>query len=115
MNAYQRRKDARRVHMTLPLGKAVVFSALTGRWVYAYGRISAKIKLMPEQMRLVSRATVNRHYHGLIDLLLVSTTGDEQIVQTSMKGLRLVNPSDKAARPWWVETRRKHAVAAKKK
>lgn len=113
MNAHDRRKESRRRHMAMPIGKEVRLSDLAGRWVYTYGRISAKIKMTPDQLGLAIRATVNRHYRGLIDLLLVNKAGDEQIVQTSMRGLRLVNPADKAARPWWVETRRKHAARAK--
>lgn len=115
MNAHDRRKESRRRHMAMPLGKEVRLSDLAGRWVYAYGRLSTKIKMTPDQLVRATRATVNRHYRGLIDLLLINKAGDEQIVQTSMKGLRLVNPADKAARPWWVETHRKHAAAAKQR
>lgn len=116
MNAHQRRKESRRLHMQYPLGKQVRLGALLGRSVYAYGRVSAMVTINAVTLVRIDCAKVNRHvrcgHGGLIDLVLVSHSGDEQVISTSARGLRLVNPSDRAPRPWWVETRRKHKAQA---
>jgi len=114
VNAQQRRKESRRRHMVLPLGKQVRAEALIGRTVYAYGRVGGNIIIHGRYFDVIGSATVHRHVRngGPIDLMLTSQDGQKQVISTSMRGLRLVNPSDRAERPWWVETRRKHKAQA---
>lgn len=117
MNAHDRRKESRRLHMELPLGKTVRLGPLLGRTVYAYGRLSCSILLDAASMAQVEFATVSRHvrcgHGGLVDLTLFSHDGKEQCISTSARGIRLLNPADRAQRPWWVETRRAHLARAK--
>lgn len=115
MNAHQRRKTSRCDHMLLPLGKRIDFNALQGRTVYAYGALSCHIAMDSRAMDQIGSATVHRHFRGLIDLLLISRDGVKQVIQTSKRGIRLLDSADRAPRPWWVETRRKHAAAAKQR
>lgn len=117
MNAYQRRKESRRLHMELPLGKPVRLAPLMGRRVYGYGSLSRDITLYPRDMAQIEYATVSRHvrcgHGGCVDLMLFSRDGDQQCISTSARGIRLLNPADRASRPWWVETRRAHKARAK--
>lgn len=117
MNAHQRRKESRRLHMELPLGTQVRLLPLLGRSVYAYGYMSCTTTIKATDMAKIEFATVSRHvrcgHGGLVDLTLFSHDGEQQCISTSARGLRLVNRSDRAARPWWVETRRAHKTRAK--
>jgi hypothetical protein len=109
MNAHQRRKESRRRHMVLPLGKQVRVEALIGRTVYAYGNVSGNIVIHGRYFDVIGSATVHRHIRngGPIDLVLTSQDGQEQVISTSMRGLRLIHPEDRARRPWWAELSRK--------
>lgn len=113
MNAHGRRKAARRRHMELPLGKEVCVAALLGRRVYAYGAIGCSVRIDKETLSRFARATVHRHVRpslgGHVDLLLTSVHGDEQVISTSMRGIRLKNAADRAPRPWWANSQRRSA------
>jgi hypothetical protein len=116
MNAHDRRKESRRRHMGMPLGKQVRVADLLNRKVYSY-RLGESFVLDDFEIESIVNAKVNRHvrpgHGGLIDILLTSRHGHESVISTSAKGIRLAKPQDRALRPWWVETRRKHAASAK--
>jgi len=116
LNAHQRRCESRRRHMELPLGKAVDFNALQGRRVYAYGSLSCDMTIYAHTLDKIGSATVHRHVRpskgGPVDLLLTGRDGAKQVISTSVRGLRLVNREDRAARPWWADTRRKAKAGA---
>lgn len=116
MNAHQRRCASRRRHMELPLGKQVRVEALLGRTVYAYGSLSCDITIHGRYFDVLGTAVIHRHVRpdtgGPIDLILTSQEGQEQMISTSMRGLRLVNPEDRAARPYWADLRRRAKVGA---
>ena len=113
MNAHQRRKNSRHNHMVLPLSKPIRIQSLRGRRVYAYGGFSAFATIDDEILALIESATVHRHLgNGTIDLLLTTTQGKQHCIQTSMRGIRLVNESDRAPRPWWSQLRRKAKAGA---
>lgn len=113
MNAHDRRKASRRRHMALPLGKEVCVRALLGRRVYCYGAMSCTVTIDAETLSKFASAKVSRHVRpstgGHVDLMLTSKHGDEQQISTSVRGLRLKNPADRAARPWWADLRRRAA------
>lgn len=106
MNSHQRRKASRRRHMLLPLGKEVRVGGLLGRRVYAYGRFGYDFTIYADDLEKIVTASVHRHVNpnigGKIDLKLKTRDGREQIICTSMRGLRLKNPKDRAPRPFWV-------------
>ena len=112
MNAHQRRKTSRRNHMDLPLGKPIDFNVLQGRKVYAYGELSRCITLNSSVMDQIGSASVHRHFTGKVDLLLTARNGKQQVIQTSKRGLRLLHPEDRAAYPWWSQTRIRARSAA---
>lgn len=105
MNAHDRRKASRSRHMALPLGKEVCVGPLLGRCVYAYGPLGCNVTIDAETLAKFAAAKVSRHVRpktgGLVDLVLTSKHGDEQCISTSMRGIRLKNPADRAMRPWW--------------
>jgi hypothetical protein len=118
MNAHQRRVAARRRHMLLPLTKEVMLSGLPGRLVYSY-RLGLEIIMTSQVLTDVVSATIHRHIssknhvNGRLDLRLTDKDGKETVICTSTRGIRLKNPLDRAPRPWWAETMRKHRAAAR--
>ncbi len=112
MNAHDRRKASRSRHMTLPLGKEVCVGVLLGRRVYAYGALHCTVTIDAETLAKFASAKVARHIRpstgGHVDLMLTSKHGDEQQISTSVRGIRLKNPADRAARPWWVDLNRRN-------
>ena len=109
MNSHQRRKASRRAHMLLPLGKQVEVRHLIGRNVYVYGRHSRRADLT----EFVMFGVIGSGEHAGVDLTLSHANGTQEVIRTSARGLRLVNPTDSAPRPWWVETKRRHVAEAK--
>jgi hypothetical protein len=85
--------------------------------VYAYGYISGDFTIDSTALHKISSATVNRHvrcgHGGRVDLLLIGPDAEEQIISTSSRGIKLINPEDRAPRPWWVDTRKAHLARAK--
>lgn len=107
MNAHQRRKNSRHNHMALPLGKAIRIQSLRGRRVYAYGGLSAYATIDDEIIALIESATVYQHLgNGTLVLMLTTHQHKQHCIQTSMRGIQLVNKSDRAPRPWWSQLRR---------
>ena len=115
MNAHQRRVHARRVHMLLPLSAEVQLKPLLGREVYVYGLISANRTLDSAAIGQVASATVAKHCRTphTVDLELTSHDGETATIQTTLRGIRLVNPADRKPRPWWAELRRRNRAAAR--
>lgn len=111
MNAHQRRKASRSRHMLLPLGKEVRIGALLGREVYAYGSLSCSIVIEHSDLAKIETAQVHRHINpqggGQVDLRLTAIDGREHVIRTSMRGIHLKNPKDRAPRPWWATLRRR--------
>ena len=110
MNAHARRKESRRLHMELPLGKAVRVADLRNRKVYVY-RIGRSLVLDDNAIAAIVSATIHRHVNpglsGTVDLMLTTKSGLERSICTSPRGLRLLNKEDRAPRPWWSDMRRK--------
>lgn len=107
MNSKQRRLDTRYRHTRLPIGKAIEVQPLIGRTVYAY-RMGRYTDLDADTMTRVVSAKISRHvYPGTnVDVALRTAAGKDVMIKTSRRGLRLLNPVDRAIRPWWCDLRR---------
>lgn len=96
--------------MLLPLSAQVDPLTLLGKRAYIYGK-AAPYFVKLKSSHGISAARITRHVKpfNCLDLELHSSFSDVmERVQVSAVGLRLVNPADRHARPWWVDTARKH-------
>lgn len=115
MNAHQRRIHVRARHMLLPLSKEIDTRQLMGRRVYVYGRSEQYLHVLNASHQITSARTT-RHVKPFnkVDLDLTSALSDKvERVCVAAHGLRVKNVLDRAARPWWADTARKHKAARK--
>lgn len=92
--------------MLLPLGKAVDWRCLLGRTVYVLGVHQRDSHIQPEWDHAGAIAKIGRHIfpHG-VTLDITMPDGEEIYANTNLAGLRLLNPADRAPRPWWATLR----------
>jgi len=97
MNAHQRRKHSRRIHMALPLGKEVVF--IEPVWPFATVKTT------------VFRHTPRQAPHT-VDICWHYDDKPDVIRAVPLRNVRLKHAADRAARPWWATTAIKHKRGA---
>lgn len=91
MNSHQRRVYMRRKHMDLPLGaKVVVCDLITGS-VFRHRRSGPYGIGNP----------------NLVDVKMTTKEGREVVHPFPIKVVRLQNPADRHAKPWWAQSRHK--------